>query len=297
MPEPTKQFSFEGHAFPNYTPVPNEFFDVLISELSGNELKALLYIYRRTFGFQRWSDSISFNQFLTGITTQDGRVLDKGGGITNRTRLSDALKSLQAKGVIRAEKSTTTQGDAEVTVYTPVFKGRVVPNRHHGSTDPALPVVPNGYLQCKVTQDKGLQTSNSKVATAKVQSEEPSGTGGGLPRTPQRTGGLEPIAETLRRRSPKASTDDPLAMEIRSLSEELGDAKHYRSNMSQAKNLLDEAGLELVVFLRMCHECRSVVRQEQGVRNRAAYFFEVLRGKLAITTDPSKPNYERFVRT
>ena len=69
---------FRGFSGPNYTPVPDELFDELMVELSGAELKVLLYIIRRTFGFKRDADMISLSQMLNGIRTPDGRVLDRG---------------------------------------------------------------------------------------------------------------------------------------------------------------------------------------------------------------------------
>jgi hypothetical protein len=62
-------FYFEGFDSPNTTPVPDVVFDRLLARLGEAELKALLYIIRRTFGFKRDRDPISFNQFLRGITT------------------------------------------------------------------------------------------------------------------------------------------------------------------------------------------------------------------------------------
>src|SRR5215204_692449 len=91
------QFYFEGFENPTTTPVPDVVFDRFLARLGEAELKALLYIIRRTFGFKKNRDPISFNQFLRGITTQDGRTLDEGCGVRDRTSLSKALKSLEAK--------------------------------------------------------------------------------------------------------------------------------------------------------------------------------------------------------
>jgi Bacteriophage replication protein O len=55
-----------------------------MSHLSGGELKVLLYICRRTFGFRKDSDSISLNQIAKGITTKAGNVLDQGTGLSKR---------------------------------------------------------------------------------------------------------------------------------------------------------------------------------------------------------------------
>src|ERR671934_1406864 len=110
------QFRFEGFENPTTTPVPDVVFDRFLSRLGEAELKALLYTIRRTFGFKKDKDPISFNQFLRGITTRDGRVLDEGCGISNRTALSKALKSLEAKGIIVSTKGIDERGENETTV-------------------------------------------------------------------------------------------------------------------------------------------------------------------------------------
>src|SRR5687767_12689394 len=94
-----KPFRFVGFRSPNYTMVPDEVFDELLVELSGAELKVLLYIIRRTFGFKRDEDAISLSQMLNGITTRAGHVLDRGVGISKPTLLQ-ALRSLEDKNII-----------------------------------------------------------------------------------------------------------------------------------------------------------------------------------------------------
>lgn len=94
---------FSGFHFPSYTQVPDQLFDELLPILSGGELKVLLYICRRTFGFKRESDNISLNQMLNGITKNDGTRLDGGAGLSRATLLR-ALKSLQEKNILIAER-------------------------------------------------------------------------------------------------------------------------------------------------------------------------------------------------
>lgn len=72
---------FEGFFVPNSTQVPDTLFDELLSELPGAELKVVLYVIRRTFGFKKSQDNISLRQMVEGITTKDGRVLDHGTGL------------------------------------------------------------------------------------------------------------------------------------------------------------------------------------------------------------------------
>src|SRR3712207_425032 len=124
-------YHFGGFRSPTYTQVPDELFDELLPHLKEGELKALLYIIRRTFGFKREADSISFNQFLRGIVTRKGRQLDTGSGLKSRTHLSTALKNLEHKGIIVAAKSWDERGENQTTVYRLRFAHEVVPERHH----------------------------------------------------------------------------------------------------------------------------------------------------------------------
>ena len=96
-------WKFSGFHFPSYTQVPDQLFDELLPILSGGELKVLLYVCRRTFGFKRESDNISLNQMLNGITKEDGTQLDRGAGLSRATLLR-ALKSLQDKEILIAER-------------------------------------------------------------------------------------------------------------------------------------------------------------------------------------------------
>ncbi len=149
------RYQFAGFVNPTTTPVPDVVFDEFLSLLGEAELKALLYIIRRTFGFKKNSDPISFNQFLRGITTLDGRVLDQGCGIRNRTTLSTALKSLEEQGIIVSGKGQDERGENITTVYALRFQqapgddgdGGVVRKTYHRSTENAPPVVRQTYPQ------------------------------------------------------------------------------------------------------------------------------------------------------
>src|SRR5215216_6377980 len=146
--------SFAGFGSPTYTMVPDELFDELLGLVSGAELKVLLYIVRRTFGFKKDSDSISFNQFLTGITTKDGHRLDQGCGIKSRSHLSTALKNLEVLGAIVAQKSWDERGENQTTVYTLRFRREgVVPKSNYPSAQIAPPVVPKSHPQQTVNQE------------------------------------------------------------------------------------------------------------------------------------------------
>ncbi len=108
--------TFRGYASPNYTPVPDELFDEQLPDLSGAELKVLLYIIRRTFGFKKDSDNISLSQMLTGVVTRDGRVLDRGVGLSKKTLLH-AIKSLEGQNAIVTERRQSAERGNEPTCY------------------------------------------------------------------------------------------------------------------------------------------------------------------------------------
>lgn len=171
---------FEGFESPTTTPVPDVVFDRFLSKLGEAELKALLYIIRRTFGFKRNTDAISFNQFIRGITTRDGRVLDEGCGIRDRTSLSKALKSLEDKGIIKSDKGVDERGENTTTVYSLRFKGEILPgkegeepnkhnpegvvgNSYHRSMNNTPPVVGHSYPQ-QTGKQKTVQQQSVVVA-------------------------------------------------------------------------------------------------------------------------------------
>src|SRR5262249_31482259 len=108
---------------PNYTPVPDALFDEVMVDLSGSELKVLLYIIRRTFGFKKDADTISFQQFRHGIRTHDGRQPDRRCGVKSYSQISGALQVLEAGGYIVARKGTTQRGDKDTTVYRLRLRG------------------------------------------------------------------------------------------------------------------------------------------------------------------------------
>jgi len=90
---------------PNFTQVPNIIFDEFLSELPPSELKVLLYIFRRTYGFQKNSDKIATSQICNGIK-KDGKIIDKGTGLSNRAVI-DALRALEKRSLIVVTSKTT----------------------------------------------------------------------------------------------------------------------------------------------------------------------------------------------
>lgn len=114
---------FHGYKVPNYTATPNEIFDRFLSHLSHAELKVLLYIVRRTFGFHKEheGDAISLSQICDGIKKegQNGEMIvkDEGTGLTRKSAIK-AVQSLEKGGhIIVSRDRKTKQGDKDCNRY------------------------------------------------------------------------------------------------------------------------------------------------------------------------------------
>jgi len=168
-------FVFDGFEPANTTPLPDVLFDQLLTRLTGAELKVLLYIMRRTWGFKKDTDAISYSQFQNGIITKEGKVLDEGCGIKRRETISEALDSLEAMGCITSQKGKETAGDNATSIYSIHFKEvvskpdylhaqggfktglPVVSKPDYGSPKRELPVVSKPDTQETVLQDTDSQ--------------------------------------------------------------------------------------------------------------------------------------------
>lgn len=117
--------TFPGFATPHYTMVPDEVFDILLPRLSKAELKVLLYIIRRTFGFNQDSDAISVTQISEGIVRRDGTRLDHGTGLS-RSSVHLATRELVTLGVLNVKQVRDEAGDFDANIYSLRFCDGVV---------------------------------------------------------------------------------------------------------------------------------------------------------------------------
>jgi len=77
-------YVFRGYPIDYHTQIPNEFLDFQMQELSVEELRCMLYVFRRTIGFRKMQDRIAVSQFVSGICRRTGQPLDRGAGVTKR---------------------------------------------------------------------------------------------------------------------------------------------------------------------------------------------------------------------
>jgi phage replication O-like protein O len=135
---------------PNFTQIPNILFDDWLPDLSKSELKVLLYIMRRTYGFHKKADKISLTQIQEGITTRGGDKLDNGTNL-NRTNLTKAIQSLEQKNILLVDKESSINvysintDFSSSTETVPVL----VPKQYQTSTETVPVLVPKQYSQKK----------------------------------------------------------------------------------------------------------------------------------------------------
>ncbi len=163
-----KKFYFEGWDTPNGTIVPDAFFDEVAPLLPEGELRVLLYIIRRTFGFKKASDDISLKQLVEGIRTQDGRVLDSGAGVAKSSAVR-AVKGLIAKGIVRARRNQSKERGYEATTYALRFKSD--PLSHH-ETRGACSTVKQALVSPRNIQETVRQETDVEISNFEKQKQD-----------------------------------------------------------------------------------------------------------------------------
>jgi hypothetical protein len=153
---------FKGFISPRYTQVPDELFDKLMAYLSGAELKVLLYIIRRTFGFKKEADHISLKQICHGIKTREGEILDKGTGLSLST-VQIALKGLLEKNCVVTERNRSKKNGDEPTTYS-LQMLPYTENRQRG-----VPKIGNGGYRKSVTQETDRQQTVDNTVNGVVK--------------------------------------------------------------------------------------------------------------------------------
>jgi len=247
-------FSFEGFSSPNGTIVPDEVFDVLMPQLSNCELRVMLYIVRRTFGFKKDSDDISLSQMAVGIRTRDGRILDRGTGLS-KSSVARGVNGLVEKRIVEKTRNQCTKKGDQATTYRLRFKAEtdaapVSHQRQPPCPTNGTPRVPPTDTQQRVKQE----TVNKKEYSKEV--------------------------------SPEVSENDRkiISSVIEDFAREMNDQAPLSSSVTRALNLYRRTDLDVESFTGMLYMARrttqsytGVIRQGQpGQRQKMAYFFSVL---------------------
>lgn len=287
---------FLGFQSPNYTMVPDELFDELMVELSGAELKVLLYIIRRTFGFKKDSDNISLSQLLNGIETREGLTLDRGTGLSKKTLL-EALRSLEEQNIIATQRRQSPEKGNEPTAYRlnllaslpgvkispplaekvhqgglgeesciplgekfPQGLGAKTPPRARGRNSPTQETV--------IQETEEQKKDHSKFRMAPVQQEK-KGTRGHAP-TPDFP--IDNSREGSARDEGGVGDATPIYDEARQqlllfvedLARELNDVASLRSSTSRLANLYRRSGLAMEDFIEHLYAARATTQERTG---------------------------------
>ena len=114
--------NFAGFEYPKMTDVPDQIFDEFLPTFSGAELKVILYVCCKTFGWKKDSDDISLSQLLYGVKTGEGRIVDRGTGLS-KPALLKALRSLEKNRLIIRERKSSPEKGNEATNFKLNLKG------------------------------------------------------------------------------------------------------------------------------------------------------------------------------
>jgi hypothetical protein len=83
----------------------------------------------------------------------------------------------------------------------------------------------------------------------------------------------------------------PISIAILDISQELKDEEHQASNTAHAMRLFEQSGLSEYDFVQLLYQVRAKLRNAQGttnIKNKGAYFFELLRRELLRGGGPTR---------
>ena len=237
-------YRFEGFRFPNYTQTPNELFDELAPRLTEAELRVLLYVIRRTFGFHKQADAISLSQMTDGITTAGGETLDHGTGMS-RSAVWRGAKGLVEKGVLTVNRLKHPDGEYETNVYSLRFAEgmRVSLLENH-------PLSPG---------EQGVGVRERLQKTGRQKKDEQNSF--------ESSKGLSSIADKY----------DEVRLALlpyaQDLAREMRDQAPLTSTTTRLVNLYKQSGLDLDTFLERLMQARAITQERTGsIRTRAEGF-------------------------
>ena len=312
-------FRYDGFTNPNYTQVPDDVFDVIAPELTEAELRVLLYIVRRTFGFKKDRDAISLTQMVEGIRARDGRVLDKGTGMSRRGVMKGCAGLIE-KGIVTVEKRMSDQGDNEINIYSLHFcdthvVGNVVPY----GREPSAPRVGNQVAPQETVEQKTdfnhsriRKTSSPKKTiqeTSPASTTAPTST---VPSTPPPDpAAMESAGSILKRRTPPRPTYDDdrdrILAYLQDISRLLNDQAPLQSSVTRAYHLYQQSGKPIEVFCELLYQARAITQERsasirgQGSstgrggprKGKVGYFFAVLEDLLGLKPPDDHTTYPK----
>ena len=134
---------------PNYTQIPNVFFDNIMSKINGSEFKVLMAISRKTFGWHKEIDRISYSQIM------------EMAGISSKETVNNSIKKLVSKDIIKLEKvGQINYYSINVTEIVPVQKS----NQYENCTGDGTEIVPVEHKTgTKIVHTKEILNKNKEI--------------------------------------------------------------------------------------------------------------------------------------
>jgi len=273
------------------TATPDWLFDDVAPDLAKAPLKVLLYIVRRTSGFRKSADAISLNQFQHGIVTRDGRQLDKGCGVTNRTALLGALDDLEARGIIAHQDALHADGGNATTIYY-----LLGPGQGGGAVSAPPPVRQDARGGVQLAHPPGVQLAHPQQTDVptnrKIERLVPPTPVAPIagPQTDDEAARVASDPTTPPQAQRRIDADyQALAGPIAALVERLGDGAQPWASVSRAYGLMTRAGLDVPTFLALLAEADLLMRPSLAhIEKPLAYLFRVVES-LIQQGDPPQP--------
>lgn len=284
-------YVFPGFGNPAYTPVPDILFDELVSELSESELKVLLYIMRRTFGFKKNADDISIKQMAEGIVTKDGRRLDRGAGISQSSAIR-GVKGLVEKGIVVVSRNRTKASGDVASTYelrfshqtaeaTPVSQFDTGGDAPVSQFDRPSPVSQIETLPSFKLREARLSNSYTQETVEQKTVD-------------QETVRIVDYSKKEDITFSYSETRTALQPYVEDLAREFLDQAKLPSSVTRMVNLCKQSGLELNDFIDVMMAARAKTKEYSasiksvpegerwGKKNRMAYFYSVLEDMLDL---------------
>ena len=304
LPLPPRLDGWDGFEDPNYTPIPDSFFDRLLPILTDVEVRVLLYIMRRTYGFKKAADSISLSQIVNGITKRTGEILDGGAGVKRDGAIA-AVRRLEARGILLVQHNQSAARGNEPTTYRVRKLGQpllplVGPTEKGESVPPTRGVGPTEKGD-RPRREGGVGGTDSQE-TERQETERQDDSNQAPPpkkRSPRRNG-MDASTAAFAPPAPVAPQDTAapaapysayIAGVVQDHSTDLGDGLHWRANVTQALRLWQASGFAEEAFVAQLHAARQLVRTYQGkqgsgtITNKMGYYFRCLSDRVGVPTE------------
>ena len=111
-----------------FDPFPSLIAEEWLTQLSRPELVCLIYICRRTWGFRKEWDAISWDQFVSGVVDRSGKHVDCGTGLSLSTARR-TISLLESRGLIEVDHRNTRANLFRLTIRRVSIAVNTQPNR------------------------------------------------------------------------------------------------------------------------------------------------------------------------